>query len=519
MTPSAPMLVVIVVTSVISLSSWSQGEEAPISNGKDVMNLAAQANTDFTFDLYRQLAGGPTGNLFFSPYSVSVALAMATEGARGETALEMGRVLRFPEQTRNVTGDSERKPWQTSIMNASYASLNSRFHGSDKAIAKQKRLQLDIASLQKKLDAANATAAKSQNYRDFNKARKIANQINALIAQTDRCEVKISNAIWGERSYPFHPAFTNALNQFFGTGAVFPCDFVNAASTETARINAWVARQTADRIKNLLADNSLNADTRLVLTNAVYFKGEWDKPFRGRRTKERPFWLSDGNKINAATMYQWNDVPYAAFHGDGSFFDTPLEVPEDNDKTGQVKTYPDEHGFQVLELPYHGDELSMVILVPRSTTGLAKLESLLTSQTFSKWMRDLQKRETRIYLPKFKMETGFELSRPLQKLGMRRAFADPTQPDGADFSGMSTSADSKLQISSVVHKAFVDVSEKGTEAAAATAVLVAEASAAPPEKLIPFYPEFKAERPFVFLIRDRVANTVLFCGRVNDPRT
>jgi serpin B len=514
------LLVLVGAVTMMNATGKSAGEEGDsplVELDKIPTRLAVEANTAFAFDLYRQLAHESTQNLFFSPYSLSVALAMATEGARGGTALEMGRVLRFPDQARRSGSDAQLMPWQTSMMNASFAKLNARFNRSKEAAAKNRRLHDQIAPLRQKLRAAIALAEKRQTYEAAQKAQALADQVNALIARTERCEVTIANALWGEQSYPFNPVFTNTINSYFKTGAVFPCDFKNAAFAQAPRINEWVAKHTANRITNLIAANALSKDTKLVLTNAVYFKGEWADPFKEKQTDSQPFTLTNGRKINALTMHQWNSVPYAAFNGDGSYFDTPRKVPKNNDDTGEVKTYPDDEGLQILELPYHGKRISMVILVPRSIAGLTKWEEKVEADSYSRWLDRLKNREVRICLPKFKMESGYELGITLQQMGMRRAFTDPTGVDGADFSGMTTSLNPRLQISSVVHKAFVEVSEKGTEAAAASAVLMAEAGPPPPE-LVPFHPEFKADRPFLFFIRDRIENTVLFVGRVNDPR-
>jgi serine protease inhibitor len=208
-------------------------------------------------------------------------------------------------------------------------------------------------------------------------------------------------------------------------------------------------------------------------------------------------------------------LSYAACNADGTIFDSPDRIPftEKNDKY-----YPDKNGFQLLELPYKGGDLAMVVIVPRSEDGLPALEKLLTSANLKAWTGKLRQRTTNAFLPRFKLETDYKLKPVLEKLGMVRAFVKPTEPEGAEFDGMSESKDprEKLYISKVLHKAFVEVNEKGTEAAAATAVIMAMAGSVPTTR--PFIPTVRADRPFVFLIRDRKTGCVLFLGRVTNPK-
>jgi serine protease inhibitor len=182
------------------------------------------------------------------------------------------------------------------------------------------------------------------------------------------------------------------------------------------------------------------------------------------------------------------------------------------------KVYPDERGFQLLELPYKGDEVSMLVIVPRSADGLAALEKKLTSADLKTWIDKLKKRTVIVNLPKFKLETKYTMEKTLQDMGMKRAFKDPRLADGAQFDGMSESEDpeQKLYITKVLHKAFVEVNEKGTEAAAATAVIMAQPTSAP--VFVPFTPTFRADRPFLFLIRDVKTGSLLFLGRMTNPK-
>jgi serpin B len=213
----------------------------------------------------------------------------------------------------------------------------------------------------------------------------------------------------------------------------------------------------------------------LVLTNAIYFKGTWLQKFKPEDTKDRPFHTSPTDTVNVPTMYQKNDKAL----------------------------YAEVDDLQILELPYKGDEISMMLIVPKQKDGLAALETSLSSEKFDAWRSKLQQEKIELYLPKFKMTKDFNLNQPLQNLGMKKAFLD-----SADFSGITGQA--KLFIQAVLHKAFVEVNEEGTEAAAATAVVVGELSA-------PQYRFINADRPFVFALFDRTTNCILFIGRVSNP--
>ena len=212
---------------------------------------------------------------------------------------------------------------------------------------------------------------------------------------------------------------------------------------------------------------------------------------------------------------------YGAFNADGSHFNTPIRIRRGEDPKGH---YPQADGFAIVELPYKGEDLSMVVIAPNDPAGLSAIENKLTPENLNAWIGRLKKRDTHVYLPKFKMETDYKLGDTdepgtLQKMGMVRAFIDPRIPKtGAQFKGMTTSTDpmKQLYITKVFHKAFVEVNEKGTEAAAATAVVMAVPRSLP--KDVPFIPEFKADRPFVFLIREKSTGSVLFLGRMMTPQ-
>ena len=334
--------------------------------------------------------------------------------------------------------------------------------------------------------------------------------------------MKVANALWGEKTYPFRQEFIDTVNKHYETGGVFPVDFRVNPEPARLQINGWVEGQTNNRIKDLIPAGALDKYTRLVLTNAIYFKGEWSVTFKEENTKDRDFTLSGGDKQQTAIMHAPKlDVGwYGAFNADGSHFKTPMRIRRGQERKG---FYPTADGFAMVELPYRGEDLSMVVIAPNDPAGLSTIEEQLTPAHLNQWIGQLKKRETHVYLPKFKMETKYTLGdavdpRTLQKMGMVRAFKDPRDPKtGAQFQGMTTSTNPKewLYISKVFHKAFVEVNEKGTEAAAATAVAMHGAGVGPVE--IPFVPEFKADRPFVFVIREKSTGSVLFLGRMMQP--
>jgi serpin B len=238
-----------------------------------------------------------------------------------------------------------------------------------------------------------------------------------------------------------------------------------------------VESQTNGKIKDLIPPESLGAMTRLVLTNAVYFKGDWVQPFQKRNTREEDFTVSAQEKVKVPLMHQQMKMGYA-----------------------------EEGTFQVLELPYAGRELSMVVLLPKKVDGLPELEKAITVDKLASLLSNLPVREVNTYLPKFKLETSFGLNPTLEALGMKRAFSRE-----ADFSGISSAE--ALYISAVLHKAYVDVNEEGTEAAAATAVVTRAMAVRRPQPV----PVFRADHPFLFLICDTRAGSVLFMGRLTNP--
>ncbi len=344
--------------------------------------------------------------------------------------------------------------------------------------------------------------------------------MNALLTQVNQYELRVANALWAEKSYPFSPAYLATIHNYYGTGGAFPVDFKGNPEGERQKINAWVLEQTNQRIRDLMPPGSIDALTRLVLTNAIYFKGEWAAPFEESETKDEDFLAAVGNKVRAAMMHKngLEGARYGAFNADGSPFATPRMISR-GEASDTAALYPGKGGFLVAELPYKGGDLAMLAIVPRPgvpgapADGLAALEQKLSAEMLQAWLGKLEARAVNVELPKFKLETEYQMNDTLKTLGMARAFS----PSDAQFDGMTTSHDpaNRLYIALVVHKAFVEVNEKGTEAAAATGVAVASVSM---PANVPFTPTFRADRPFLFAIRDMKTGTILFLGRLTSPK-
>ncbi len=348
---------------------------------------------------------------------------------------------------------------------------------------------------------------------EFNKSIK---KLNTLLDQIDQYEIRLANALWGEQTYPFAQPFLETINKYYKTGGIFPVDFKFNYEATRQRINLWVEEQTNQRIRGLLPEGTVDKYTRLILTNAIYFKGEWATTFKKERTEDKDFTLTDGSQVTVPLMHAYAVDParYAAFNADGSFFNTPKRIKHRQ----TVGLYPGDKGFAIVELPYKGDEIAMVVIAPNKHDGLLRLESEISSDRVEKWLDQMQERKVQVFLPKFKLETGYDIKKTLQEMGMIRAFNEPLRPDGAQFYGMTATDDplQQLYITQVVHKAFVEVNEKGTEAAAATGAIMNVTMSMP--ATVPFIPTFRADRPFIFLIRDRVTGSILFMGRMVNPK-
>jgi serpin B len=299
----------------------------------------------------------------------------------------------------------------------------------------------------------------------------------AARAETSGYVLRQANSLWGQKGYPFRDEFLSLVSG--GFGAEFSTvDFVNETEKARKDINAWVERKTNDRIKDLIPRGALDSSSVLVLTNAVYFKGDWKTKFDPDATYDATFRSPAG--------------------------ETDVEMMHRVDRYG----YFEDDAVRLLELPYEGGDLSMVVALPvdDAPSALTALESSLSDSLLSSWVDGLSMRKIDVHLPRFRIEWGTEeLRNELKALGMKQAF----RPDAADFSGIGATRD--LFISFVLHKAFVEVNEEGSEAAAATAVGIARTSVPTPP------PVFKADRPFLFMIRDRRSGSVLFLGRLSTP--
>ncbi len=492
----------------------ADGRPPAVNASADELKAAETANSKFAVDLYEQLAKErPNENLFFSPFSVSSALLIAAEGASGETAEQMSAALGVPKSSAS----------DLSSIHKGQAAIYFRL--SPEPVAPALRQKID--RLRSDLDAANrhtTALEKSQKWDDAIKSNRaaetLAAELNPLLKQTEPYEWRAANALWGEQSYPFPSSYLNTIRTYYG-GVVKPVDFRGHAEAARGEINDWVAQQTRDRIKDLMPPGSVDSMTRLVIANAVYFKGEWLEPFDESSTKPKEFHTSDGGKTPTRVMskYLYNACGYGAFTAEGKEFETPREIPfemSDDDPS----LYPDAHGFTAVKLPYKGNKLFMVMIAPRSADNLAALEKRLPQTSLKSWIDKIVDRPVITNVPKFKLETEYGLERSLQALGMTRAFKNPIDPNGAQFNRMTTSDDpaKQLYVSVVRHKTFVEVNEKGTEAAAATGIAMPAAEARPqPPKTRPFTPTFWADKPFLFAICDRDTHSILFLGRMVKP--
>jgi serpin B len=288
-------------------------------------------------------------------------------------------------------------------------------------------------------------------------------------------ELNIANALWAQKGYNIMPEFTKLTSKYYDA-AFEQLDFKSNAEAAKGRINSWTAEQTKDGIQNIIPSGIIDAFTRLILTNAIYFKGNWASKFKKRLTTDQPFWTSSDSSIQTPMMHQTEEFNYA-----------------ENDIV------------QIVELPYTGNDLSMIILLPKEADRIRHLENSLTIEKLNTWTSDLGRREVDIYLPKFKMDWQLDVASTLTKLGMIDAF----KYGPADFSGIDGSRE--LYISAVLHKAYVDVNEEGTEAAAATAVVMTLGGGHVPPII------FRADHPFIFLIRENFSGRILFIGRLVNP--
>ena len=400
--------------SQVLVSELPRGDVSGIT-GDDLNQLTA-GNRTFALDLYHQLET-MDGNLFYSPYSISSALAMTYAGAEGKTAEEMAAVFHFlMEEDR---------------LHPAFNALDQYLEG----LAKQ----------------------------------EVSDDMGEVF------QLNITNAIWGQKDFHFESDFLDTLAANYGAGLRL-LDYIQAPEESRVTINDWVSDQTEERIQDLIPQGAINSDTRLVLSNAIYFKATWLESFEESLTEDKVFHGLDGEEFM---------TPMMSLGSDASFL------------------YYQREGFQAVDLPYLGGQVSMLVIVP-DEGKFTDFEVNLNSEILDEIIGNLAYQPMYLNFPKFEFETEISLATILAKMGMPSAFND-----GADFSGMTGNKD--LFISDVFHKAFVSVDEEGTEAAAATAVMMSLTSA--PENPL----HLEVDRPFLFLIRDIQTNSILFMGRVVEP--
>ncbi len=372
-----------------------------------------EGNSAFAFDLYQALRE-EDGNLFYSPYSISIALAMTYAGARGETEAQMAETMHFL---------------------LSQDRLHPAFNALDQ----------DLASRSEGLDEE----------------------------QGEAFQLNIANSIWGQQDFEFLPEFLDTLALNYGAGLRL-VDFIKATEEARQTINQWVEEHTEEKIKDLIPEGVLNELTRLVLANAIYFKAGWFHPFDEGNTREGLFYLLDGSQISVDFMFQEEEF-----------------------------NYTEGEGYEAIELPYVGQNTSMIILLP-DTDQFKSFEASLNSDRIVEILADLHMQDVQLKMPKFEYESMVGLKAVLSEMGMPNAFT------AADFSGMDGTK--QLLIQDILHKAFILVNEEGAEAAAATVVIVGIESALPDEPI-----EMTIDHPFIFMIRDMETGTILFLGRVMNP--
>ena len=384
----------------------------------DDITAVANANNRFAFDLYSRLAKDQEysgSNIFFSPFSLSSALAITYEGAQGTTADEIRSVFYFPEND--------------TVIRAGFSGMNRGINSGDPSYS-----------------------------------------------------LRTANALWAEKTYPFLEGYVGTAERSYGAKTT-NLDFIGHPEDSRITINTWVEEKTEDRIRDLIPAGGIDPMTRLVITNAIYFKGNWVKQFDTNETTDAEFRTTPQKTVKVPMMQRTDE--------------------------DAMYLYTENSDLQMLSMPYEhttGKEFSMVVLLPKADR-LTTMEGSLNATTLSALQQSAKLRRVMVYFPKYTLDTRYSLPDTLGAMGMPMAFTG-----NADFSGMDGTKN--LLISDVIHQAFVDVNEEGTEAAAATAVVVKLAAA--PETPEPI-PVFRADHPFIFLIQDNETGSILFMGRLSDP--
>jgi serpin B len=419
---------------ILVVSGCSEGSAPPVSGDKpqeviselsreDMVDFPleelaglADGNTAFAVDLYQKLAS-QEGNLFYSPYSISSALAMTYAGAEGDTAQQMAAVFHFLEDEDQL--------------HAGFNALAQHLEGL---------AELDIPE-----------------------------------GHGDPFQLNIANSIWGQKDFHFEEDFLDTLAVNYGAGLRL-LDYVQAPEESRQTINQWVSDETKEKIQDLIPEGAITVDTRLVLSNAIYFKATWMEPFEESLTEDGVFYGLNGEEIDVPMMSLGSDASFSYYQGDG---------------------------FQAVALPYLGGQVSMLVLIP-DEGSFQEFEEGFSSSMLERIISEMSYSPVQLRFPKFEFESEISLAKTLAAMGMPEAFST-----SADFSGMT--GDKDLFISDVFHKAYIGVDEEGTEAAAATAVVM-KLTAAPADPI-----QLTVDRPFLFAIRDHQTNSILFMGRVVSP--
>lgn len=419
------------IGSLAGCTAWAAPGTAPAESNSatppesitpEHVSQLVRGNTGFAFDLLDTLTKQtPNSNLFCSPYSISIALAMTTAGARGQTREQMVDTLQYP-----TLGEQ---------LHPAFARVRQQVTGEE---------QTETATPDSDSEAVPFQLAGA-------------------------------NTLWGQKNYPWSQAYLDTLEANYGAG-LHEVDFANHAPRARRRINDWVASQTEGKITELIPKGTLGSLTRLVLTNALYFRANWASTFDEDATESRQFTAIDGQSESVPTMEQTDEFRYAAVNG-----------------------------HQLVELPYAGGDASMIVLLP-APGQFESFERSLTPERLNSLLGNLSETTLKLRLPKFAYRTGLSLKQTLAAMGMSIPF-DPTK---ADFGGMVSRDDSDLHIGDVLHKSYVSVDEQGTEAAAATAVEMETTSLVRGEQTM------TVDRPFLFLIREQETGSVIFLGRVVD---
>jgi serpin B len=405
------MLVSVVFTAGCISNEDKKDKNLSYSVINEGMNEYVDSSNEFTFEMYKQLIDS-NENIFFSPYSISTALGMAYEGARGQTATEMMEVLNLPED-------------------------------------------------------------------DSTRLEMVKEMQDLLNKETTSYELSAANAYWLREEGSLKQEYKNAIESYYQANGQ-QLDFSGDPSGSVDTINNWVESETNGKIKDLLSPTDIDAFTYLILTNTIYFKADWKYQFNSNATLETSFYLTGCEEIETELMHMCDE--------------------------SKKLNYAANSDAQLIQLPYKDEELSMFVLLPK-LNDIASLESKLDHTYLSNMKEDITSEYVDLYLPKFKFDQKYDLKDNLSAMGMPTAFSG-----SADFSGITSDVD--LFISMVIHQSFVEVNEKGTEAAAATAVgmTMSAGSSSSPEPIL-----FRADHPFIFFIEHKETGQILFMGKVENP--